>query len=105
MYDRQMRNGETVTLVRPGSPDITASVRAKVSGYLPSDLVGDIQQGVRAFIVPAADVEQSGFPVPFVAKRDSIRWNGRDMVIDSVDDGTRRLAGVLLAYELKVVGA
>ncbi len=106
-YRQHIVNGETVILRRlaagPGAGDY--SVRARVSGFSPSDFEGALQQGIRTAIVLAEDVESSGFPLPFLEKQDRLIWNGKTLVIRSVDDATMRVDGVQIAYDLELAGA
>jgi hypothetical protein len=105
-YRRQLRNGETFVLRRLsglGAGDYAA--RGRVDGFTPSDFEAAIQQGTRTAIVLAEDVESSGFPLPFLEKQDRLIWAGKTLVVQSVDDATRRVAGVLIAFVLELVGA
>ncbi|MBA3998949.1 MAG: hypothetical protein C0466_17550 [Candidatus Accumulibacter sp.] len=86
-----------------GAGDYAA--RGRVDGFAPSDFEGAIQQGMRTAIVLAEDVEASGFPLPFREKQDRLVWNGKTLVIRSVDDATRRIGGVVIAYVLELAGA
>jgi hypothetical protein len=105
-YRRQMVNGETVTLRRlSGAGAGDYAVRARVREFRPDDVTGAIQQGSRKAIVLAEDVAASGFPLPFLPKQDRVVWNGKVLVIHAVDDATRRVQGVLIAYELDLAGA
>lgn len=96
--------GEAVTLQRPSIPPITATVRARVMGYKPSDLVGAIVQGDRQAIILADDLAASGFP-QIMPNRDRLVWNGKTLVIKSVDDATARIAGETIAVKLQLSGA
>ncbi|MGN6549754.1 MAG: hypothetical protein ACTHJ3_07665 [Pararhizobium sp.] len=99
--------GETVTLRRtvPNGAPIEASALARVTGYQPNELVSGIEQGDRKVILLAEDVETSGFPVPFkTSGSDKIVARGTMLSIEAVDDSTRRVASVLIAYELRVRG-
>lgn len=89
---------------RPDVPPITATVRARVMGYKPSDLVGAIVQGDRQAIILAADLAASGFP-QIMPNRDRLIWNGKTLVIKSVDDATARIAGETIAVKLQLSGA
>lgn len=98
MYRRQIAaHGETITLRRTGQSD--QSVRARVTGYEPEELVGGIQQGDRKVIVLAEDV--TGFTP---RKGDLVILRGAPLSIQAVDDSTRRVAGTLVAYELVARG-
>ena len=101
-----MGPGETVTLRRAagtGAGDYT--VAAWVTGYQPSDVAGMVQQGKRKVVVLADDVAASGFPAPFLPRQDRIVWGGKTNVITAVDDASRRVQGVLVAYDLEIAGA
>ncbi len=95
--------GESITLrtftgtgAARTAADIT--VRARVRGYAPAELVGGITQGDREIIVLAADVTTAP------KKGDQVIVRGRALTIEAVDDSTRRLAGVLMAYVLTARG-
>lgn len=108
MYRRQVAaHGETVMLGRvvANGDDIAKAARARVTGYKPEQLVGDIQQGDRKVIVLAEDVEATGFPVPFkTGGNDTVMIRDHLCAIVAVDDSTRRVAGTLIAYEITVRG-
>ncbi|MGJ0505613.1 MAG: hypothetical protein ACR652_00475 [Methylocystis sp.] len=99
-------SGQTVVLQRLNGAGAGAySVKARIMGAEASDVVGAVQQLRRKAIVSAEDVESSGFPVPFLPKQDRLIWNGKTLVITSVNDATRRLQGILIGYELELAGA
>lgn len=106
-YARQfLAHGETVMLRRlsgVGAGDYAA--RARIVNFEPSDLIGSIQQGRRKAIVLAEDIAASGFPLPILPKQDRLIWAGKTLVIRAVDDATRRVQGVAMAYELELAGA
>lgn len=107
MYRRQIAaNGETITLRRIGSPDQNFPVRARVMGFSPEELVAGLDQADRKVIVLAEDVETSGFPVPFDdGGSDKVVLSGGEILnVQSVDDHTRRVGGVLIAYEIVARG-
>jgi hypothetical protein len=95
-------HGETVSLKRGNT---TYSVKARVMDPRPSDLVGNIQLLGRKAIVSAEDVAAVSFPTPFLPKQDQLVWNGKTLKIMSINDSTRRIQGVLIAYELELSGA
>lgn len=76
------------------------NVRARVTNYGPQEIVGTIMEGDRQVIVYADDV---GALNPLTL-RDKLVVRGRELAIMSVDDNTRRVGGVLIAYELQVRG-
>lgn len=91
--------GEPVTLVK-GAQSVT--VKARVVGFAPAELVGSIQQGDRKVIMPAEPFANGALPVPVEGV--NIVVGGKTLRIEAVDDRTRRVAGVLIAYELAARG-
>lgn len=109
-YRRTMKEaGETVTIRRYTAasgtprPSVTKDVTARVTGYAPHELVGSIQQGDRRVIVLADDLATGAVTLP-IKKGDKAVVRGRELNIESVDDSTRRVQGVLIALELQVRG-
>lgn len=101
--------GETIFLRRySGSGTARVStdyaVKARVTDFQPHELIGGIVQGDRNIIAIAEDVTASGFPAPIIASSDKAVVRGRELAIKAVDDNTRRVAGVLIAYEIKAGG-
>jgi hypothetical protein len=102
------RVGETVLIRRysgSGSSRTATdvSVRARVVSYDPKELVGGIQQGDAKVIALAEDLDGSAITLPLV-KSDKCVVRGRELNIQGSDDNTRRIQGVLVAYELQVRG-
>jgi hypothetical protein len=97
------KRGEEIT-VRRLSPLTNITARAFVTGYLPEELVGGVNQGDRKVIVSAEDLEAKGFPLPLKPGVDKVMVRGRLMSIEDVDDSTLRVAGELIAYRLRVRG-
>lgn len=79
------------------------SARARVVGYQERELVGGIQQGDRKVILLADDLIDAGF-VPPITANDKLIVRGKQLSIVSVDDSTRRVQGILIAYELQARG-
>lgn len=104
MYRRQVAaHGSLVTLRRgagPGAPEVT--FKARLTGYSPQEMTGDLQQGDVKVIFLAEDL--GDFPPPIKTRSDAIWQDGRKMTVQAVDDQTRRVAGELIAYELRVRG-
>lgn len=98
--------GETVTLRRNNPAPAAATeqtVKARVSGYQPEELVGGINQGDRKVIILAEDI--TTFPVPFkTGGTDKIIVRGKTLNIGVVDDSTRRIGDTLIAYEIRATG-
>lgn len=116
MYRRQMQaHGETVTIQRKSlDPAPQAQgLRARITGFSPEELASGIDQGDRKVILLAEGVEReiaaNRWPAPAVGapailKDDTLMLRGAPMNVERVDDSTRRIAGVLIAYELTVTG-
>lgn len=108
-YRRMMTDrGETVALRRysgsgPDRPWFDAEARAVVSGYRPEELAEGIVQGDQKLIVLAEDLVAAQFPLPLL-KGDKAIVRGRMLNIEAADGNTRRVAGVLIAWELQVRG-
>ncbi|MGD9880458.1 MAG: hypothetical protein AB7F22_10615 [Reyranella sp.] len=100
--------GEPLTVRRytgagASRPRVDVSVRGRVVDYRPDELVGTIQQGDRMIILLVEDLVAAQFPMP-LRKGDKIVVRGRELNIEDPDDNTRRVAGVLIAYELRARG-
>lgn len=103
MYRRQLAAGEDIILRRVNvspTPNTDIPVRARVIGYRPEEMVGGIQAGDRKIIVLADDVTFD----PPLKKGDKAVVRGRVLNLEVVDDNTRRVGGVLIAYELVARG-
>lgn len=83
-------------------PYFDAELRARVTDYEPKELVGTIQAGDRRLVALADDLIAAQVPPP--RKGDKIVVRGKELNIEAVDDNTRRVQGVLIAYELQVRG-
>lgn len=101
--------GETVTIRRysglpPSRTAVNKTVRARVVGFAPDELIGGIVQGDRKLIVLAEDIG-SPITLPIVpGANDKVVVRGREMTVKAVDDNTRRIAGELIALEITVGG-
>lgn len=108
-YRRMLyQSGEPVTIRRytgTGSsrPKFEAQVQARVTEYAPNELVGLVQQGDRKLIILADDLVSAQFSLP-LRKGDKAVVRGKELNIESPDDNTRRIGGVLIAYDLRVRG-
>ncbi len=101
-------SGEGVTIRRYtgtglNRPRFDARVKARVMGLRPDELTGSIIQGDQRLVVMADDLIAAQWPVPLV-KGDKAVVRGKELDIEYVDDSTRRIQGVLIAYELRVRG-
>lgn len=110
MYRRQINaHGETIAIRRytglgADRPRFDTDVMARVVGYKLEEIVGSVQQGDRKIIVLVEDLEQAQFAFPIVAGTDKVVVRGKELNIKAIDDSTRRVDGVLIAYELQVSG-
>jgi hypothetical protein len=77
--------------------------RGTITGYAPAQLVGNIVQGDRRVIVYSDDLTNAGFDEP-ITKDDKVVRGGKEIAIIGVDDSTRRIDDVLIAYELQARG-
>lgn len=108
-YRRMMNaRGETVTIRRYSGSGASrawseADVVAVVSDFMPHELVGGIVQGDRKIVVLAQDLIDAQAPLD-LRKGDKAVVRGRELNIEAADDNTRRVAGVLIAFELRVRG-
>lgn len=110
MYRRQLeQHGETIAIRRysgtgTGRTHSDKEALARVVGYGPSELVGGITQGDRRVIVLAEDLE--GYSPPFVMTKSDKIYSARfgELQIIGLDDSTRRIDDVLVAYELQCRG-
>lgn len=84
-------------------PKFDAAVMARVVDYEARELIGGIQQGDRKVILLAEDLARAQFDLPLV-KGDKVVVRGKELNIEAPDDSTRRVAGVVVAYELQVRG-
>jgi hypothetical protein len=104
-------NGETVLIRRytgTGSgarPTSEWSGRARVIGYDAAELIGGIVQGDRRIILLHEDLVAGGCPLPI---QTGANWKavvrGVELQIKAVDDNTRRIAGELIAHEIRAGG-
>lgn len=78
-------------------------VMARVVEYQPSELVGSIEQGDVRVIALAEGIAKTGFEEP-VRPNDYLVIRGKEWTIQAVDGNTRRVQGVLLAYEFRCRG-
>lgn len=101
--------GETILLRRysgTGAARVPAdySARGRVVDFQPGELIGGIVQGDRKAIVLAEDVDGSGIALPIIGGADKMVVRGKELAIKAVDDNTRRIAGELIAYEIRIGG-
>jgi len=100
--------GETIAIRRytgagHDRPRFDANVMARVVDYEPHELAGSITQGDRKLIVLAEDLIEAQVPLD-LRKGDKAVVRGRELNVEAADDNTRRVQGVLIAYELQVRG-
>lgn len=105
-WREKMREGEIIKLVHDDfyAAQQTSSVRALVSGYRPEELVAGIDLGTRRVVAFADDVT-GGAPKEgdTIILRDGTA-EMKPLTIDSVDDSTLRVAGVLVCFIITASG-
>lgn len=84
-------------------PHFDADARARVVGFSPVELVGSIVQGDTKIILFADDLLDVQFAQP-VTVNDKVVVRGKELAIIASDDSTRRVDGVLIAYEIQARG-
>lgn len=108
MYRRHLGKFETISIRRysgtgAARPRFDWDVSARVVEFKADELVGSIVQGDRKLIVLHEDLVNAGFPFPIGT---GANWKavvrGKELQIKSIDDNTRRLEGVCIAYDLVV---
>ena len=82
-----------------GRTHVDTPARARVTGYQERELVSTIQQGDRKVIILADDLDTL-VPTP----NDKVMLRNKMLSIVAVDDSTRRIQGVLIAYEIQARG-
>jgi len=107
-YRRALGEFEPVVIRRytgtgANRPKFEATVMGRVLGYTPADLIGTIQQGDKRLVILADDLIDAQFDLPLQAG-DKAVIRGKEHNIEAPDDSSRRLGGVLIAYELQVRG-
>jgi hypothetical protein len=98
--------GENISIrIYSGTTDTYTdyTVRARVMGYAPGELVGPIVQGDSRLVVLASDVTAAGIALNTGANC-KVVVRGKELQVKAVDDNTRRIDGELVAYELRVGG-
>lgn len=78
--------------------------RARILTYSPEEIAAGITAANRKAILLHEDLAATPFPTGPV-KGMRLIWNGRTLIIANVDNGTRRLQGVPIAYICEVSGA
>ena len=109
MYRRQLKaHGELMDVVYAanGASVLKQKILVRLTGYFPQELGGGTQVGERRAVVLAEDLEDAAFDPPLGTggAYKLQRSSGDYLNVDSVDADTRRVAGVLVAYELRVTG-
>lgn len=107
-YRRFLGETETIVIRRyhgtgVARPKYEDSVRARVVGYQPGEVVGTVLQGDRRAIVLAEDLEAGAVVLPILVS-DKAVVRGKELAIIAVDDSTRRIGATLCAYELQLRG-
>ena len=69
--------------------------------YQAVEIAGGITAGMRKAIILHEDLASTPYPNGII-KGARLIWKGRTMTISEVDDGTRRIAGVPIAYQCRL---
>lgn len=80
-----------------------AEVRGRVWDSEPKALADDIVEGTRRALILAEDLIAAQVPLD-LRNGDKLVVRGKALNIEAADDSTHRVAGVLIAYELRVRG-
>lgn len=107
-YARQCQMPVVIRSNRPGQEPVEMTVRGRLKGATPEELVAGLDQRSVHVVVLAEDVEAGiadGFPGPMRA-HDKVVASGRTLNIEPpIDDITRRSPdGTLIAYEMVARG-
>lgn len=99
------RVGENIAVRRFSGPPATRThvdtpVRARVMGYQPHEMTGDVVQGDRK-VICLIDTLASLLPITV---NDKFVIRGAEVRIKAVDDNTRRVNGTLIALEIQASG-
>lgn len=73
-------------------------------GYQSHEIVGGITAGTRKVIILHEDLSETPYPNGIV-KNARIVWDGRVLTVVEVDNGTKRIKGLPIAYVCRVSGA
>ncbi len=94
----------TLRRIAANQPDLTlATVRARIKGYRPEEVVGGIQAGSRNALLLAEDLTDVSPPV---RKNDRlVLASGTELTVLSVDDSTHKHGATVLAFICEVAGA
>ena len=95
------RRGQTVTVRRPGSPSVEASVKAFVKDFSPAELQGNLQQGDRRVIVAHLSLVRESWPVP-PRYGDQVDAGGLTYVVQS--SNPLNIGELVARYDLVVRG-
>jgi hypothetical protein len=96
--------------VGSGRTKVQAQIRARVSGYAPSQIIGAAVQGdidVIALNDPDAAVPEGMVPLSELlplSVDDKLVIRGEEKSIKGVNDNTRRISGVLIALDIHAKG-
>ena len=95
------RAGETVTLRRPGTPDVDVTVKASIRRYAGADLVGGIIQGTAEVILSNRELAAASWPGP-PRIGDKIVRDGKVLHVESCE--TRNHKEETALHILRAVG-
>jgi adenine deaminase len=105
MQDRGA-NGFIRRYARPSNVPTDYAVRLRLytdHNYAAHQLAGSVSQGDRSAIVLVSDLDAVSFPHP-IKIGDKVVLGGKEKNVEFVDNDTRAMQNVLVAYELRVRG-
>lgn len=82
---------------------VDISAQARVTGFQPHELVGNILQGDRKIILFAQDLIDQDFQFP-VTTNDKVVVGGKELAIIAPDHDTRKVGSELIALEIQARG-
>lgn len=94
--------GETLTLRREGSPNTDVSVKGRIAGASPDQLVGDLRQSSRNVVIGNDEIVAAAWPGPPRKGDRLIFADGKVVTIMEVD--TRKLKDAVAGHWLTIKG-
>lgn len=94
--------GETATLRREGAPNVDVAVKGRMIGSAASQLVGEISQSTRQFVIGNAEILAAAWPGP-PKKGDRIIQAG-GAVLTILDNDEKKLGDETAGHWLTVKG-
>lgn len=98
-------HGQDITVRRyvgvgPSRTHTDTGTRARVTGYQPNEILGNVTQGDRR-VIALADTLTALLPLTV---DDKLIINGIETAIKAVDSNTRKIGSTLIALEIQAAG-